>query len=138
MDKQTEIKTLKSLIGDTYFNQFFSKEEIGQMCENISNDFGIEFGIEKLEAVRRLADKQKDYDNISKRLEDCMEENDRKVKELDEITYFIADKAHLLHSHELRAKAIEIMGEESEYIKYSLRKGYELWKEDKELLIKIL
>ena len=42
MDKQTEIKTLQSLKGDTYFNQFFNNHDIDQMCENIKNDFGIE------------------------------------------------------------------------------------------------
>lgn len=42
MDKQQEIKILQSLKGDTYFNQFFSNEDIDKMCQNISNDFAIE------------------------------------------------------------------------------------------------
>lgn len=138
MDKQSEIKVLQSLKGDTYFNQFFSKDEIDAMCENIRNDFGIEYGIEKLEAVRRLADKEKDYELTSKRLEESMEQSDKLTKEMDDLARYIADKGHLLHSHELRSKAIEMMGDESEYIKYTLKKGYELWDEDKELLIKLL
>lgn len=138
MDKQTEIKALKSLIGDTYFNQFFTKEEIEQMCENISNDFGIEYGIEKLESVRRLADKQKDYELVSKRLEDSMEQVDKLSKEIDGLARYMADQANELNLPELRTKAIEMMGDEAEYIKYTLKKGYELWDEDKELLIKIL
>lgn len=44
MDKQTEIKTLQSLKGDTYFAQFFGDRDIDQMCQNISNDFAIEGG----------------------------------------------------------------------------------------------
>lgn len=42
MDKQTEIKTLQSLKGDTYFNQFFNNNDIDQMCDNIKNDIAIE------------------------------------------------------------------------------------------------
>lgn len=42
MDKKQEIAVLQSLVGDTYFNQFFSKHDIDQMCENIKNDFPIE------------------------------------------------------------------------------------------------
>lgn len=42
MDKFTEIKVLRSLKGDTYFNQFFSSEDIDQMCKNIEDDFAIE------------------------------------------------------------------------------------------------
>lgn len=30
--------------GDTYFNQFFSKDDIEQMMENIKDDFAIEMG----------------------------------------------------------------------------------------------
>lgn len=43
MDKQQEIKILQSLKGATYFNQFFSDEDIDRMCENIRNDFPIEY-----------------------------------------------------------------------------------------------
>lgn len=42
MDKQTEIKTLQSLKGDTYFSEFFNNHDIDQMCENIKNDLPIE------------------------------------------------------------------------------------------------
>jgi len=44
MDKQSEIKTLQSLKGDTYFNQYFNDSDIDLMCENIRNDFAIEGG----------------------------------------------------------------------------------------------
>ena len=42
MDKTTEIKTLQSLKGDTYFAQYFSNKDIDQMCSNIKDDIGIE------------------------------------------------------------------------------------------------
>ena len=44
MDKQTEIKTLQSLKGDSYFGMFFKNQDIDQMCENIKNDYPIEIG----------------------------------------------------------------------------------------------
>lgn len=54
MDKQTEIKTLQSLKGDTYFNQFFNNHDIDQMCENINNDFGIEYCCQFFQEVAAL------------------------------------------------------------------------------------
>ena len=54
MYKQDEIKILRSLQGDTYFNQFFKNSDIEQMCENIKNDFPIEFGCEFNEKARDL------------------------------------------------------------------------------------
>lgn len=42
MDKQTEIKTLKSLKSDSYFAEYFSSDDIDRMCENVKNDFPIE------------------------------------------------------------------------------------------------
>lgn len=52
--------------GDTYFNQFFSKDDIEQMMENIKNDFAIEMGCsftkkaEELE--KKLHEEQKAHD----------------------------------------------------------------------------
>ena len=42
MTKQDEIEVLQSLKGDTYFSQFFTSNDIDQMCQNIRNDFPIE------------------------------------------------------------------------------------------------
>lgn len=44
MEKKREIEILQSLKGDTYFNDFFSNEDIDKMCYNIGADFGIECG----------------------------------------------------------------------------------------------
>lgn len=43
MDKQQEIKILQSLKIETYFEQFFCGADIDKMCENIRNDFPIEY-----------------------------------------------------------------------------------------------
>lgn len=65
MDKQTEIKTLKSLKCDTYFAAFFG-EDIDQMCQNISNDFPLELGCnfsKKAEVLeKKLHKEQKAHD----------------------------------------------------------------------------
>lgn len=56
MDKQTEIKTLQSLKGDTYFNEFFNNHDIDQMCENIKNDFPLEMSCQfnmQIEALKK-------------------------------------------------------------------------------------
>ena len=34
---------MQSLKGDTYFADFFGSHDIDQMCENIKNDFGLEY-----------------------------------------------------------------------------------------------
>ena len=48
MTKEEEINHLMALKGckrgDTYFNQFFSSDDIKQMIDNIHNDFAIEMG----------------------------------------------------------------------------------------------
>lgn len=57
MEKKAEIKILQSLKGDTYFNQFFTNEDIDQMCQNITNDFAIECGCNFTKAYeKKIAD----------------------------------------------------------------------------------
>ena len=70
MTKQEEIMHLMALRGekkgDTYFNQFFSKDDIEQMVRNIHADFAIEMGCsfakkaEELE--KKLHEEQKAHD----------------------------------------------------------------------------
>lgn len=70
MTKQEEIKHLMALMGDkrgdTYFNQFFSKDDIEQMMENIKDDFAIEMGCsfaKKAEVLeKKLHEEQKAHD----------------------------------------------------------------------------
>ena len=70
MTKEEEIKHLMALMGDkrgdTYFNQFFSSDDIEQMIQNIHDDFAIEMGCsftkkaEELE--KKLHEEQKAHD----------------------------------------------------------------------------
>lgn len=74
MDKQQEIKILQSLKGDTYFNQFFSNEDIDRMCLNISNDLAIEldctFNLQARIFKQQIISNNKEY----------KEENERRAK----------------------------------------------------------
>ena len=49
MEKVKEIELLQSLKGDTYFAQLFGDQQIDAMCENIKNDYPIEFGLSLFE-----------------------------------------------------------------------------------------
>ena len=60
MTKQDEIEVLQSLKGDTYFSQFFTSNDIDQMCQNISNDFCIELGCSFNKATEVLAKQLKE------------------------------------------------------------------------------
>ena len=61
--KAKEIEILKSLIGDTYFNDYFSTEDIETMCYNIKNDFplGLDCMFTKKSdiAEKKLSDERK-------------------------------------------------------------------------------
>lgn len=137
MDKNTEIRTLKSLKGDTYFNQFFTSEDIDEMCENIEKDFAIESGIEKLSAADKLEKAINKKEALQKQLNAYQEELDNKCKDIDNLARFIAIQAQEESSCTMRDKAIELMGE-AEYIKYILSNGYDLLEEDRKMLIKML
>lgn len=54
MEKQKEIEALRSLKGDTYFGEYFSSDDIEQMCKNITNDFPIEMDCHFAEKERSL------------------------------------------------------------------------------------
>ena len=70
MTKEEEINHLMALKGckrgDTYFNQFFSSDDIEQMVRNIHADFAIEMGcsfVKKAEELeKKLHEEQKAHD----------------------------------------------------------------------------
>ena len=70
MTKEEEINHLMALKGckrgDTYFNQFFSSDDIEQMVRNIHADFAIEMGCsfakKAVELEKKLHEEQKAHD----------------------------------------------------------------------------
>ena len=70
MTKQDEIEVLQSLKGDTYFSQFFTSNDIDQMCQNIRNDFPIELGCQFTMAA----------ESFKKQLSESKAENESAIK----------------------------------------------------------
>lgn len=68
MTKEEEINHLMALKGckrgDTYFNQFFSSDDIEQMVRNIHADFAIEMGCSFAKKAEELEEFLKDDDNL--------------------------------------------------------------------------
>lgn len=70
MTKQDEIEVLQSLKGYTYFSQFFTSNDIDQMCQNIRNDFPIELGCQFTMAA----------ESLKKQLSESKAENESAIK----------------------------------------------------------
>lgn len=96
MEKVKEIELLQSLKGDTYFAQLFDNEQIDAMCENIKNDYPIEFGLDLFKntpATKANAELKKQLSNRAKREELAAEGIILKASEhLDESLEDIAEQ----------------------------------------------
>lgn len=96
MEKVKEIELLQSLKGDTYFAQLFDNEQIDAMCENIKNDYPIEFGLDLFKntpATKANAELKKRLSNSKKREELAAEGIILKANEhLDESLEDIAEQ----------------------------------------------
>ena len=76
MEKVKEIELLQSLKGDTYFAQFFDDQQIDAMCENIRNDYPIEFGLNIFEG----SSVAKENTELKKRLAGYLEREEAVAK----------------------------------------------------------
>lgn len=76
MEKVKEIELLQSLKGDTYFAQLFGDEQIDAMCENIRNDYPIEYGLNIFEG----SSVAKENTELKKRLASCREREESVAK----------------------------------------------------------
>ena len=65
MTREQEIQILQSLKGDTYFAQKYG-QDIDQMCQNISNDFPIEFDCQFMAKEKALQGQLKAQQAASK------------------------------------------------------------------------
>lgn len=66
MEKSKEIEILQSLKGDTYFQDFFGAHDIDQMCENIRNDFDLEYCCQFYQKTAIFEQKVKDAEKKAK------------------------------------------------------------------------
>lgn len=58
-------------------------------------------------------------------------------EERDRLANFLIEQAEKLHAHDLREKASCMLGEK-EYIRRKVEKGFNLWEEDRVMLIELL
>lgn len=122
MDKQQEMEILQSLKGDTYFNQFFSNEDIDRMCQNIANDLSIELDCD---FNRKSVILQK---NLTEAVEYYRKEMKCHAKEI--ITALDGDIPECLYD------VLWYMVGKIELIKMKREKGYKLTDKEIDYLIK--
>ena len=126
MEKAKEIELLQSLKGDTYFAQFFDDEQIDAMCENIKNDYPIEFGLNIFEGssvAKENAELRKQLTRHAK-LEESVAIN-LLFKANDHLDSMLDDLAEQLIGHE---KCLAI----------KLQNALPLSEEDRDTLVKLL
>lgn len=58
-------------------------------------------------------------------------------KKQNDMVDFLIEQADKMSASDLRGKAIEMIGEK-EYLRRKIEKGFNLWEEDKEILLEIL
>lgn len=123
MDKQQEIKVLQSLKGDTYFNQFFSVQDIDRMCNNISNDFSIacncDFHRKALTLQQQAIEKEAEYEYktelFAQSLMDTLYESIGEIPDcIHDILYKMAGKLPVIKYK--RLKKYEFTEEEIDYL----------------------
>ena len=126
MEKAKEIELLQSLKGDTYFAQFFDDQQIDAMCENIKNDYPIEFGLNIFEGssvAKENAELRKQLTRHAK-LEESVAK-DLLYKANDHLDSLLEDLAEQLIGHE---KCLAI----------KLQNALPLSEEDRDTLVKLL
>lgn len=123
MDKQQEIKVLQSLKGDTYFNQFFSVQDIDRMCNNISNDFSIacncDFHRKALTLQQQAIEKEAEYEYknevLAQSLIDTLCESIGEIPDcIHDILYKMAGKLSVIKYK--RLKNYEFTEDELDYL----------------------
>lgn len=126
MEKVKEIELLQSLKGDTYFAQLFGDQQIDVMCEDIKNDYPIEFGLSLFEGssiAKENAELRKQLTRHAK-LEESVAK-DLLCKANEHIDSLLEDLAEQLIGHE---KCLVI----------KLQNAVPLTDEDRDFLVKLL
>lgn len=126
MEKVKEIELLQSLKGDTYFAQLFDNEQIDAMCENIKNDYPIEFGLDLFKNTPAT----KANEELRKRLACCTEKAETVAKNL------------LIKAGEYSDESLEDLAEQligyKKCLATKLRLVLPLSEEDRDTLINLL
>jgi hypothetical protein len=126
MEKAKEIELLQSLKGDTYFAQLFGDEQIDAMCENIRNDYPIEYGLNIFEG----SSVAKENTELKKRLASCCEREESVAEGI-----LIKANGHLDDS--LEDLAERLIGHKKCLV-IKLHSALPLSEEDRDALVKLL
>ena len=126
MEKVKEIELLQSLKGDTYLAQLFDNEQIDAMCENIKNDYPIEFGLDLFKNTPAT----KANEELRKRLSNC-------AKREESVAEGIILKANEHLDESLEDLAEQLIGYKK-CLAIKLRLALSLSVEDRDTLIKLL
>lgn len=126
MEKVKEIELLQSLKGDTYFAQLFSGQQIDAMCENIKNDYPIEYGLD----IYQFSSAALENAELKKQLANIKHDNWNLATNL----LFKADKDP---DSTLEDIAIHLIGYK-ECLITKLRSALSLSKKDRDTLINLL
>ena len=104
MEKQTEIKTLQSLKGDTYFADTFSASTIDKMCENITNDFPILLNTEyEAKQNKKVEMLEKQVHDLKQQLEDQKADYEGQLDKMNSTA--------IQHMNEFGEKIVSFMGD---------------------------
>lgn len=126
MEKVKEIELLQSLKGDTYFAQLFGDEQIDAMCENIKNDYPIEYGLNLFQGSLIA----KENAELKKRLASCLEREESAAESI-----LIKANEHMDDS--LEDLAERLIGHKKCLV-IKLRSALPLSEEDRDTLAKLL
>ena len=116
--KKIDNDIYRSIVEPAYMASSFSDKEKFAIAWGTTGHFGI---------INDLTKQVEGYDKSFRSLYD----------DKQEMGYFLADQAEKCSSSDLRDKAIEILGEHR-YIVYKIHKNYNLWEDDRKLLLSIL
>lgn len=126
MEKAKEIELLQSLKGDTYFAQFFDDQQIDAMCENIKNDYPIEFGLNIFEGS-----------SVAKENAELRKQLTRHAKLEESVAKYLLCKANEHIDSLLEDLAEQLIGHEK-CLTIKLQNALPLSEEDRDTLVKLL
>ena len=126
MEKAKEIELLQSLKGDTYFAQFFDDQQIDAMCENIKNDFPIEFGLNIFEGS-----------SVAKENAELRKQITRHAKLEESVAQYLLCKANEHTDSSLEDFAEQLVGH-AKCLTIKLQYALPISEEDRDTLVKLL
>lgn len=106
-----------------------------EAANNFSEAITIKASFNELEVkAMKMSDSLEVKDETIRLLKDELDNRDKKMSDIES---FLVWQAEQYMSRDLRAKAVELMGEKA-YISYKINHDIALWDEDKQIVINLL